>query len=708
MNASRPPSEGFDPLRVLRGSLLAKVSGRLVTENGSGRFELESAELGGIPLPRALVSQLVSHYDVDLDAPFDLPSSIREYPRRARTGDRPAVTQTDPLQAPLGALPGVGPTRGAALASAGLRTIEDLLLRFPLRYEDRGHIQAIATLRPGTATIAGEVLDAQVRPTRRPRFTVFELTVGDATGTARAVFFNQRFLAQVFRPGQKVVLHGKVEWTSQGAQFQTPQYELADVAAVEDGDSVHTGRIVPVYERIGPLTPKLQRDLVARALERLPETITDPLPATVCRARGLPSRREALLDTHFPPEGTSVETLNAFRTPAQARLILEEFVLFQLALAEQRARVVSTPKPHRVEVSDATRGLARKVLPFTLTSGQRQALKEIVEDLQRPTAMNRLLQGDVGAGKTIVALLAAVVAMANGLQVVLMAPTELLAEQHCADGGRTAGGHAVPVGAPDRKRAQRGAPAGSGSDRRRRSRAGRGHARRARGPDALQAARPRDHRRAASLRRGPAGPPAPQGSPSGRARDDGDADSADADADGVRRPRCVGDPRPAAGAQAGADDSPSGNPPRGRVRLRARAGGRGPPGVRRATRHRGQRQDRRARRRVAWPTTLRTRRPRRPSAGAPARQAEGRRQAGRSCGASCARRSRRAGHDDGHRGGRGCAQRERDGDRARRAVRPVATAPAARACRARGVTELLRAAVRATSERRGAGAAERR
>ncbi|MBA2356659.1 MAG: ATP-dependent DNA helicase RecG [Acidobacteria bacterium] len=340
------------------------------------------------------------------------------------------MTPADPLQDPLGAVPGVGPARAAALASAGLHTVEDLLLRFPLRYEDRSQIAAIASLRPGTATIAGEIVSAEVRPTRRPRFTVFEVRVRDDSGEATAVWFNQRFLAQVFRPGQQAVLHGTVEWTSQGPQFQSPQYEFVDLEPDQTGRSLHSGRIVPVHERVGPLSPKLQRDLVARALARLPAHLPDPLPEEIRTARQLPGRRQALVETHFPPDGTSVEALNACRTPAQVRLILEEFLLFQLALAEQRAAVVAVTKPHRVAVDAEVRALARRVLPFRLTEGQKQALREIVDDLQRPVAMNRLLQGDVGAGKTMVALLAAVVAMASGLQVVLMAPTELLAEQH--------------------------------------------------------------------------------------------------------------------------------------------------------------------------------------------------------------------------------------------------------------------------------------
>ena len=287
----------------------------------------------------------------------------------------------------------------------------------------------------------------------------------DATGTARAVFFNQRFLAQVFRPGQQVVLHGKVEWTSLGPQFQSPQYEFVDLTGVEEGDSVHTGRIVPVYERIGPLTPKLQRDLVARALERLPEAITDPLPIEVRRARGLPSRREALLDTHFPPEGTSVDTLNAFRTPAQVRLILEEFVLFQLALADQRARVVGDRQAASRRRSPTTiRALARRVLPFTLTPGQKQALREIVEDLQRPTAMNRLLQGDVGAGKTIVAL--ARRGRGDGQRPAGRADGADRTARRAARADRrvAARGHAVPFGAAHRQPAQRRASRGARRD----------------------------------------------------------------------------------------------------------------------------------------------------------------------------------------------------------------------------------------------------
>ena len=201
-------------------------------------------------------------------------------------------------------------------------------------------------------------------------------------------------------------------------------------AEPEDALTVHTGRIVPVYEKAGAMTPKMQRRLVHEVLSRIPGDLADPFPEEVRRRLHLPDRRTALMEAHFPPAGTPTDQLNDFRTPAQIRLIFEEFFLFQLGLTLRKRAAVREAKPRVVHVDDRIRESARAILPFRLTEGQRSALKEIVEDMQRPTPMNRLLQGDVGAGKTIVALLSALVAMENGLQVAFMAPTEILAEQH--------------------------------------------------------------------------------------------------------------------------------------------------------------------------------------------------------------------------------------------------------------------------------------
>jgi ATP-dependent DNA helicase RecG len=165
-------------------------------------------------------------------------------------------------------------------------------------------------------------------------------------------------------------------------------------------------------------------------LADLPAAGDDPLPAPILARHGLPGRRQALADVHFPPAGTPIDQLNARATAAQRRLIFEEFFLFQAGLALRKRRHASDRKPRPVVVDDRVRESARRALPFRLTAGQKEALREIVADMQRPQPMNRLLQGDVGAGKTLVALLAAVVAMENGLQVAFMAPTEILADQH--------------------------------------------------------------------------------------------------------------------------------------------------------------------------------------------------------------------------------------------------------------------------------------
>ena len=336
----------------------------------------------------------------------------------------------DPVLAtPLQFLKGVGPRRAADLERVGLVTVEDLLYRFPLRYEDRSRLQTIASLKPGQpASIAGRVLACGLRSTRRPGFKIFEAAIDDGSGSLRAVWLNQPFLKDIFARGQHVVLYGVIEMRgSMSLQITNPQYEILDD---EDGETIHTGRIVPVYEKTGAVTPKMQRRLVYDALQRLPPDLPDPLPDEMLARLRLPSRAAALLATHFPPADANLGALNLFATPAQRRLIFEEAFLFQLGVLARRQTAAAEQKPVAVRVDDRIRGSARAVLPFRLTGGQKLALKEIVDDMQRAQPMNRLLQGDVGAGKTIVALLAALVAMENGLQVAFMAPTEILAEQH--------------------------------------------------------------------------------------------------------------------------------------------------------------------------------------------------------------------------------------------------------------------------------------
>lgn len=341
----------------------------------------------------------------------------------------PGTSAGEFLATPLQYLKGVGPKRASDFAHAGLNTVEDLLCRFPLRYEDRSRIEPVASLRPGRAvSAAGRILSCGLRATRRPGFKIFEALVGDSTGALRVVWLNQPFLRDVFTRGQQVVLFGSLETRDPGGlQLTNPQYEIIEE---EEGETIHTGRIVPVYEKAGSLTTKVQRKLIFETLQRLPEDLPDHLPEAVRIRHAFPGRAAAFLAAHFPPLGSSVDELNRFATPSQRRLIFEEAFIFHTGVAARKRSAMSEPKRAPVQIDDRIRESARRVLPFKLTPGQRVALKEIVDDLGRPYPMNRLLQGDVGAGKTIVALLAALVAMENGLQVAFMAPTEILAEQH--------------------------------------------------------------------------------------------------------------------------------------------------------------------------------------------------------------------------------------------------------------------------------------
>jgi ATP-dependent DNA helicase RecG len=340
------------------------------------------------------------------------------------------VSATPYLDTPLRTIKGIGPQRERALASAGLVTVGDLLARLPFRYEDRSSFTPVARVTEGErVTVAGELLNCRLRWTGRRGFKIFEAVVRDESGCLLAVWPNQAYRQNTLRPHQRVVLHGAVTSFRGVLQLSSPDVEVIDEGELEAPEAQG---IVPVYEKTGTITSRMQRAVVRGLLDGLPDQVEDLLPPALLARRGWPDRRTALRDAHVPPSGTSPEALAACRTPAQLRLIFEEFFLFQCGLVEQRRAADSESKPFEVLVDDRVRAAVRGVLPFRLTEGQRTSLREIVEDMQRPKQMNRLLQGDVGSGKTAVAVMAAIVALENGLQAALMVPTEILAEQHLA------------------------------------------------------------------------------------------------------------------------------------------------------------------------------------------------------------------------------------------------------------------------------------
>ncbi len=332
------------------------------------------------------------------------------------------------LGAPVQFVKGMGPQRAAAVARLGVATVEDLLFHVPLRYEDRRRFARIADLRPGMqVSVAGRVAVAGLRRARR--MTLYEIRLEDDSGRLKALWFNQPFLKDVLVRGARVVVFGRVERDAYGSSLMmaSPQYEVFET---EDAAGLHTGRVVPIYEKLGPLTGKSLRRILTLLAHQIPEDLEDPLPPDVRQRLGVIGRGEALRRIHVPGPEDEVEALNRARSPAHRRLILEEFFLFQLGLALRRRRVRGEPKGIAFEITEKTREAVKRILPFPLTEAQKRVLREIADDMRSPHPMNRLVQGDVGAGKTLVALLAMVVAVENGCQAAFMAPTEILAEQH--------------------------------------------------------------------------------------------------------------------------------------------------------------------------------------------------------------------------------------------------------------------------------------
>src|SRR5579863_2233768 len=344
------------------------------------------------------------------------------------------------LSTPVQYVKGVGPRIGEVLATKGIHTVGDLLHYLPFRYEDRLNPRGIAELRPGEmATVIGEVRNSGLFRTRR--MPIFQLTIGQGRARLRCLFFNATYLQDKFKPGQLLALYGKVEEDQRTRELQIiqPQIEVLGEAS-ENGDgaaekkaaeSLEVGRIVPIYESIGQgrLTPRWFRKVIRTALDNLAPDLPEAIPAIVRSRVGLISPRAALWNAHWPEPGESLDDLQSRRTPAHIRMIFDELFFVELGLElKRRQQKAETGIAFRLD--DRARAAIKKILPFHPTAAQKRVLKEIAGDMEKPYPMRRLLQGDVGSGKTIVAFEAAIVAIENGCQVALMAPTEILAQQH--------------------------------------------------------------------------------------------------------------------------------------------------------------------------------------------------------------------------------------------------------------------------------------
>jgi ATP-dependent DNA helicase RecG len=311
-------------------------------------------------------------------------------------------------------------------------TVEHLLLYLPLRYEDRSNLARVADLSEAVAASIEVVVSAAGSyPVKGGQLTIFEISARDATGQVRAFWWNRTWLEKTLRRGTRVILYGVWRFNrfKHCWEVENPDFEV--LSEEDAGEPIHTGRRVPVYRKLGPFTTRQLRTIIHHVLAELsPRGIPEILPReTLARQRLIP-RSEAFGEVHFPSEDAPLQEYNEARSWAHRRLIFEEFFLLQLALGLRRQEREASPKGTIIRVDDRIREIVRSVLPFRLTEGQKQALRQIIADMCSSKPMNRLLQGDVGSGKTIVALLAMIVAVENGYQAALMVPTEILAEQH--------------------------------------------------------------------------------------------------------------------------------------------------------------------------------------------------------------------------------------------------------------------------------------
>ncbi|MEA2014585.1 MAG: ATP-dependent DNA helicase RecG, partial [Thermodesulfobacteriota bacterium] len=322
---------------------------------------------------------------------------------------------------------GIGPKVAAMLGRKGLKSVEDLLYFLPRRYEDRRHIKTISSVDiSARETVMGTIMAVAIRRYRSRR--VLEVTINDGTGLLTAKWFqgNFSYLGNKFKEGETVILTGEVKVYLQGKDMLHPDYEILDK---NDDELLHFKRIVPVYSETEGLHQRYIRKIMMRVVTEYSHCITSPIPDDICKRNNLVDIDYAIRNVHFPDHDQDIEALNDLKSSARRRLVFDELFFFELGMALKR-------KGHLFEpgISFTTGGaLVKKfydILLFELTGAQKKAIGEIETDMSRAFPMNRLLQGDVGSGKTVVSMAAMVAACESGYQAAIMAPTEILAEQH--------------------------------------------------------------------------------------------------------------------------------------------------------------------------------------------------------------------------------------------------------------------------------------
>ncbi|MFQ6082927.1 MAG: ATP-dependent DNA helicase RecG [Candidatus Aminicenantia bacterium] len=323
---------------------------------------------------------------------------------------------------------GIGQKRAVLLKKSGIFNVEDLLYYFPFRYEDRRRIWKIADLETNqNAAVKGKIVARNSSISPRKRIHILKAVMTDGENKLGLIWFNQPFLAKLIKKGEEIVVYGqpkigaspKVKWI-----MDNPQFEILN----KKEENLSVGRIIPIYQRIGRFSGKMIRKIISNLIPLI--SIPENLPLEIRDKYNFPSRKEALSEVHFPSGKNSLEALNHFSSSAHLRIKYEELFLFQLSLAYFRQKIVNVNKNRNYKLTPKVKHIWKNLFPFILTSEQQKVLDEIICDLLSPRPMRRLLQGEVGSGKTAVAVLALALVMENGYQTAFMAPTEVLAEQH--------------------------------------------------------------------------------------------------------------------------------------------------------------------------------------------------------------------------------------------------------------------------------------